>query len=587
MVDARLRPLGKDELKKLIRVSRGEDAADVYFRGGTVINVYTRELWPVNVAVCGEYIAYAGESEKMVGPQTKVIDVGGRFLCPGYMEPHAHPFPLQVVFLLAQAALTRGTTSMVYDNLFVYQFLDLDGFKKLMQDTLQLPIKLFWSARLDSQTYSGDLRQKFLPERVEEFLQSPAVCQVGELTDWPSLLAGDGQMVENIINTKRLGKKVEGHAPGASEDTLNALAAAGVTACHESMDAADALRRLRLGYYATLRYSTLRPDLPQLIKGLLEAGVSMGRVMLTMDPITPPMPTGGFTDYLLRLVMQEGVSPLDAYPMATLNVATYYGLDDQMGGIAPGRIADILVLEELDNPTPSLVMAGGKVVAENLTAKVDLVRENWQRYGLKEISRSGKEISPDMFQIDSTGRPFPVMKLVNPVITKRRDKNIPERHGRLDIEDCPGVHFAALLDRDLRWVSSGLVSGFADNVDGIASSYTTAGGILVVGRNPEDMALAARRVFDLGGGVVLVEAGSPLLELPLSLGPHISARQCSRYMDKFPRLCRLMQERGHRHYELNYTLLFLSATHLPELRLSPEGLFEVKSRQVLIPSRKL
>lgn len=587
MVDGRLRPLSKEEYKKLIRVSRGEEACDIYFRGGTVINVYTRELWPANVAVSGGYIAYVGDDDGMVGPDTRVIDVTGKFLCPGYMEPHAHPFPTQVLFSLAQMALTRGTTSMVYDNLFVYRFLEQEGLNRLVRDVLKLPVKIFWSARLDSQTFSDEVREEFSPARVAAFLDSPAVRQVGELTDWPSLLAGDDQMVDNLLNAKRLGKKVEGHAPGASERTLNALGAAGITACHESMVAGEALRRLRLGYYTTLRYSTLRPDLPALVKGLKKAGVNMGRVMLTTDATAPPMPQKGFTDYLLKLVMAEGVPPLDAYPMVTLNVATYYGLDDQLGGIAPGRLADILVLDAPENPTPTLVMADGKLVAENLAPKVNFIQENWQRYGLKEIYRARKQVSPDMFLIAATGKPFPVMELVNPVITRRRDMDIPERHGLLDVEDLPGLHYAALLDRDLNWVCNGLIAGFAGNVGGLASSGTTAGGVLVLGRNPEDMALAARRVFELGGGEVLAEKGSSLLELPLSLGPKMSARQCDYYMENYERLCHLVEERGHRHYDLHYTLLFLSATHLPELRLSPAGLFEVKSRRVLLPSRKL
>lgn len=587
MSDLRLRPLGKEELKKLIRVSRGEETCDIYFRGGTVINVYTRELWPANVAVSGGYIAYVGSADHMVGPGTREIDVSGKFLCPGYMEPHAHPFPTQALFSLAQTALRQGTTSIVYDNLFVYRFLEDRGLKKLLQDTGKLPIKIFWSARLDSQTYSEQAKERFSPGQVAGFLSFAAVRQVGELTDWPLLLAGEDQMVENIINAKKLGKKVEGHAPGASEQTLNALGAAGLTACHESMDAGEVLRRLRLGYYASLRYSTLRPDLPVIIRELLKSGVNTGRVMLTTDATTPPMPENGFTDYLLRLVMAEGVQPLDAYPMVTLNVATYYGLDDQLGGIAPGRVADILVLDALTNPTPSLVMADGKIVAENLSLKVNFIQENWQRYGLKEIYRGGKKVSPDMFLIAATGRPFPVMKLVNPVITKRRDKNIPERHGWLDVQNLPGLHYASLVDRNLKWVCNGLIDGFAGHIGGLASSHTTSGDVLVLGRSPEDMTLAAKRIFELGGGEVLMEDGSSLLELPLSLGPRMSAAECSYYMDNYHRLCKLVKERGHSHYDLHYTLLFLSATHLPELRLSPAGLFEVKSRQVLLPSRKL
>lgn len=586
-VDNRLRPLGKEEYKRLVRVARGQEPADIYLRGGTVINVYTRELCRANVAICGNRIAYVGESDAMRGPETVEIDAVGRFLCPGYLEPHAHPFPTQVLFPLAEQALARGTTAMVCDNLFLFQVLNEDGLKRLVDDLVQLPVKIFWSARLDPQTSCGEARAKFDPARVSAFLASPAVRQVGELTDWPALLAGDDQWVENMCTAQKMGKRAEGHAPGASWDTLNALAAAGVTACHESMEAGEVINRLRLGYYAALRFSTLRPDLPQLVRGIKDAGVSLHRVMLTTDYTAPPLPGEGFTDRLLQLVMQEGVRPLDAYPMATLNVATYYGLDDQLGGIAPGRLADVLVLDAPDNPSPSLVFADGKLVAENQRPKINLKRENWKRYGLKAFLRPRREISPDIFMLAATGRPFPVMDLVNPVITRRRDLNVPERHGLLDVEDVAGLHYAAILDREMRWVCTGLITGFADHIDGLATSYTVAGGALVLGRNPEDMALAARRVFDLQGGTVLVERGSVLAELPLPTGEIMPVEDCMFYMQQVPTLRRLVEERGHRHYDLHYTFLFLSATHLPELRLSPAGLWEVKERRVLLPARKL
>lgn len=582
-----LKPLTRDEYIRLIKTSRAEESADLYLRGGTVINVYTGELLCANVAVSGRYIAYVGSSEKMIGDKTTVIDVDGKFLCPGYIEPHAHPFLCYNPVTLARKVLTLGTTAMVCDNLFFFRTLGQERLTELINQLSELPVKLFWSARLDPQTQSPEAQAEFAPNRIGRLLEMDTVRQVGELTDWPSLLQGKEDMVENMLTARAKGKKVEGHAPGASPETLNALAAAGVTACHEAINSGEALQRLRMGMYATLRHSSLRPDLPEIIKGLLEQGISLHRAMLTTDGPSPYYLADGYNDFVLKVAMNSGVEPITAYRMATLNAAAYHGLDHLLGGIAPGRLADILILQELSEPTPEIVIAQGSQGAGEGRLTVDIPEPDWSKYKYGPLHRPRREVSPDDFLVAATGRPFPVMQLVNPVITRRKDMVITDKHGFLNVEDIPGLLYAALLDPEGHWITCGLVAGFAEELEGFACSTAISGGVLALGRNPEQMALAVRRLYELGGGFVLAEGGHYIYELSLVINGVMSPEPMEVLIRETGELRRLLTERGHKFYDPIYTLLFMSATHLPELRLTPEGLVSVKDKTVLSKAKNL
>ena len=623
-----LRSVSAAVYQKLIDTARGLKPADVYIKNGTVINVYTGELIKSNVAVCGKYVAYVGESEKALGKHTEIIDASGKFLCPGYIEPHGHPFLMYNPLSLSEKILPLGTTMMVSDNLFFFRTLGVEGFEAVIEDLKSLPLKLFWSVRLDAQTSSVEIDAAFSPANIRRLVHNQEVLQVGETTDWPSLLSGKPGMVEGVLTAIKTGKRVEGHAPGASNETLNALCAAGITACHESISGEEVLRRLRLGMYATLRHSSLRPDLSRLIKDLLVAGVSLNRAMLTTDGPSPAYLANGFTDFILKTAMEAGLNPVTAYQMATVNAAAYYGLDNRVGGIAPGRYADILLLEALDNPTPVLVMVNGRTVAvkmpqgstglkdsleesrslekglavvpqEDLSEKEEFKVEpivkaevkgllnslDWKKYGLGPISKN--TVSPDLFSIQALGKPFPVMHLENPVITRRRDKEIPERHGLLDVHDLPGIQYAALLDHGCSWVCTGLLSGFADHIGGLASSATIAGNIAVIGNSREDMTMAVNRLYELGGGMVICEEGTIVFELPLPLNGSMSQEPVDYLSSECMLFEEILKKKGHKFYDPIYTMLFLSATHLPEIRLSSEGLWEVKGKKVLLPPRKL
>ncbi|MGE5702692.1 MAG: amidohydrolase family protein, partial [Clostridia bacterium] len=341
----RVRPLSQEAYLRLIRTARRQEPATLWIHGAQVLNVYTREWLSVHVVLSGERIAYVGEAKPLVDDHTVIVDGSGYWLVPGYIEPHAHPFIWYSPDSLSDYALATGTTTLVSDTLILTASLPHEQVESILNRLSEHPVKQFFWARLDPQIRQSVPNEAFSKAGLARLLEHPLVLQGGELTDWTGFLEENEDILFGMKHSRDRGKKIEGHHPGASANTLAVAAAGGVTACHESIVAEEVLHRLRMGMYATLRHSSIRPDLPDLIYGMQRLGIPFSsRLMFTSDGTTPPTLRHGLTDFLIRTAIDAGLSPADAYTIASLNPAHYYGLDAEIGGIAPGRIADILFL---------------------------------------------------------------------------------------------------------------------------------------------------------------------------------------------------------------------------------------------------
>jgi adenine deaminase len=299
--------------------------------------------------------------------------------------------------------------------------------------------------------------------------------------------------------------------------------------------------------------------------------------MLTSDGSMPAfLRTHGFVDHLIRTALERGVAPVDAYRMATLNPATYYGLDADLGGIAPGRYADLCVLDDLAEPRPSTVIARGRVIAAGGRLVGRVAEPPWRRVFRSPTARltvRWRARAAD-FELPSRAR-YPVIQLVSAVISRLQER--PMQAGDLH---------AALLDRAGRWVAPGVVAGFAERLDGFASTTSTDFNILALGRRPEAMARAVNRLLDLHGGIVLVEGERVVYELALPLGGIMTGASVEEAAGSEDELRRHLAERGYAHHEPLYSLFFLAADFLPAVRLSPRGVWDVKRSRILLPSRR-
>lgn len=582
-----LRNLTEEKLGALISVSRFQAPATAWIRGGRVLNLYTGELNELNVALLEDRIAYVGEKEPLTDSNTVIIEAQHCVLAPGYIEPHAHSFQIYNPHALCEYALAHGTTTMLHDSLPFFLQLQQQELEGLIEAFEDMPVKNFWWARLDPQVSEAEMALKFTNDRVRRTLLNPSVLQAGELTYWRELIEGDPSMIARMWEARQAGKRIETHNPGASVETLNAVAAAGATGCHESINAEEVMRRLRLGYYATLRHSSIRPDLSELVQGLLAGGCRFwDRMMLTTDGSPPFFLASGFTDVCVRIAIEAGLDPVLAYRMASLNPAVYYGLDQDLGGISPGRIADMVFLEDLRNPTPVKVMANGRIVAEQKALTVPLPEVEWGRLGIGASASMNPLVQPEWFEVSALEEKVPVIELANAAITRLRSEQLPIIGGRVQLPDSPGYVYVSLLHRHGEWITTGVMKGFGA-FDALASTYSLSGDLVILGRDPVQMARAANHILANQGGICLIEEGELRFDLPLPLLGTMSPLDMEPLIAATTRFFHLMREAGYAFADPIYSLLFLSATHLPKARLTSQGVLNVNSGEILLPSRRL
>jgi adenine deaminase len=562
--------------RRLTAVARGAAPADLYVRGGTLLNVYTGEIYPANVAIAGERIAYVGPRDDMVGPRTATLDATGRMLVPGYIDPHVHPAHLVTPAGLARHLLPLGTTTVFADTLHFWELGGLRAFRTVADALASSPLKFYWMIRVHAQARSTDEPSRYRRRDLARALAHPWTFAAGEVTRWPDVWAGDAGLLGLIDLALRRGQRVEGHTAGAAADRIAAIAAGGLSSDHEPITAGEVLDRARQGIAVMLRESSLRPDLGGLLDALKEAPALAARAMLTADGSMPAfIRDHGFVDHLIRVALERGVPPIDAYRMATLNPATYAGRDADLGGIAPGRFADLCVLRDLAEPRPEAVVARGRLAARDGRLLVDVPEPDWRRAFTTPRARLTVRwrARAEDFALPPRAT-YPVARLVSAVITRLEERPL-----------AAGDLHAALVDRGGRWVAPGVVAGFGEAIDGLASTITTDFNVLVLGRRPEAMARAVNRLLELRGGVVLVDDDRVALEMALPLGGVMADAGLPEAAAREDALRAALVARGYPHHEPLFTLFFLAADFLPFVRLSPRGMWDVRQGRVLLPRR--
>ncbi len=542
---------------------------DLALTGGSVADARAGTVRRAAVGIAGPDIAAIGSDDEVGGHARQVIDVSGQTIVPGYIEPHGHILLANPVEF-AGALLRHGTTTAVMDALPLMLLARPDRLPDLLEHLAGLPMKFRWLIRLHPQSFA-DTGDRFALPALRALWRKPWAAAVGEVTRWFDVLQGDPDLVAKIRAAREDGKPVEGHAAGASYERLTALANAGFTSCHEAVTAQEVRDRLRAGLVAMLRHSSIRPDLPELLGAATHEDIVAGRLMLTADGPTPAfIGESGYLDHLLEVATGTGLPSMDALRMVTLNPARYYRMTD-VGEIAVGMRADVNVLSGLDHPMPSIVIAGGKIVARDGALEASLPSPAWRDVfeptGIPTLPPAIFAAPPD---------PVPGIRMVNDVITEP----VPAA------EVPAGALQAVLVDRHGRWITRARVIGLAGRLGGLATTITSGFDVAVLGQHPADMAAAFARMAGMGGGLVVVEGGREVFSLPLELGA-FSLRPWAEVVDANRRFNALMHKRGYRFADPIFSLLFLTFDSLPWIRLTGRGVWDVRNRRVLTPSTSL
>ena len=578
MLEQRYRWKNK-HLRMHVSVLEGKTSPTLLLKNALYLNQTFRKWMRANIWIYEDRIIYVGENMPSYMKDCEIIDCTNEILVPGYIEPHAHPFQLYNPLSLAAYASQFGTTTIINDNMALVSHLKKREAFSLLRDLRAIPSTMYWWSRFDSQTELLNEEEVFSHSNVKAWLEHDAVLQGGELTGWPKLLDGDDMMLHWIQEAKRMRKQIEGHFPGASENTLAKMMLLGADSDHEAMTGEEVYSRLMQGYMVSLRYSSIRPDLPQLLDDMKRLGIeAYDQLMFNTDGSSSTFYEQGITDQMIRIAIEKGVPVIDAYNMATVNIAKYYNIGHLHGSIATGRIANINFLSNMEDPTPVSVLAKGKWVKRGGVKAEDMYGElDWDEYGFKRMELDW-QLSLDDLQFSM---PFGI-KMENSVITKPYSISIDASADQLpkESDEC----YFMLVDRYGQWRINTLLKGFATNLSALASSYSTTGDIILIGKNRNDMVNAFNRMKELGGGIVMMEDAQVVCEVPLDLSGVMSSLPIEELIEQEKTLLTELRERGYKFSDPIYSLAFFSATHLPYIRITQQGMYDVMNKSVLFPS---
>ena len=563
-------------IREQVAVIDGKVAPSMVLKNARYLHSMFKQWMTGNIWILKDRIVYVGEEMPANVDGTEMVDMAGKTVVPGYIEPHVHPYQLYNPASFAEFAAQRGTTTFLSDNMTLVLLSQNKKAFSLINQLNELPFSFYWWSRFDSQTEIEHEEEFFSSESVLEWLDRPDVLLGGELTGWPRLLRGDDQMLYWIQAAKHKGKKIEGHFPGASERTLVKMRLFGADGDHEAMTADEVVRRIQHGIKVTLRHSSIRPDLPNLLKGILEKKVAIfDHLMMTTDGATPAFYRDGVMDQCIQVALDAGVEPIDAYQMASYNVARYYNMASLHGMVATGRYATLNILKDEFTPNPESVLSRGVWLKRDGEQVYEFPRIDWAELGSLELPF---DLQEDDFQFS-----MPIgLELVNDVITRPFSAKIPAHKRELPLGEDQS--YLMLVDRDGKWRVNTMIKGFDTHVKGFASSYSTTGDIILIGKSIADMKRAFRELKEMQGGIVLAEDGAVVESLPLPIAGGMYDGKVEHLIERELALKEALRERGYHHTDAIYTLLFLQSTHLPYIRVTPRGIFDVMKNTVMLPS---
>ncbi len=567
--------LESEERLKIQAVTLGQAPAEGAVMNAKIMLVQSGEIFSGHIAWVSGRIAYVGQDTFWLGDQTKVVDAQGLYALPLFMESHSHPWVGYNPDTLARAWLARGIGSAVADTLDLQLRLPATQLLSLLQALERSPFTWLWSARPFGQ---GGQRGEagFVGDIFEALMDYPRTVQVGEWTDWP-LLLGDQAVARRVDGMLRRGLRLDGHAPGASAQKISALAVSGISACHEAITADEALIRLRAGLWVILRHSSLRQDLGEWLQlAATHPNLNWSRCLLTHDGANPSwVEREGGVDGIVAQLIDGGIPEMTAVQMATINPATYWGIDHAQGMIAPGRLADVQLRTDF-SAIPDVVIKQGTVVAQWGELIWDWSAPPWETFSFRVLPafHSSRITDPGWYRTvpdhSLTGQ------FVSTAIVRRSRSDHPQ----------PDALRAVLISRDGRHYAAMWLENFAPRLDGLATTFVDSGAVLVIGRSPESMALAVFTLLSRGGGLA-VASGTRLeawMELPLGrMSPLPLAQVAQQYEEAYA----AVQRAGYAFDDLLYSLDFLTGDFLPDLRLLEQGVYDVKNRRIVAAAQLL
>lgn len=572
--------LSNDQIKEMILAARGDLAPDLVLKNARIVNVFTKEIESGDVAIKDGYIVGIGEFDG-----EEEIDIGGRIICPGLIDGHIHIESSMISpSEFAGAVAPHGTTAVIADPHEIANVAGEEGIRYMLEASAGLPVDIFFM--LPSCVPATPLDEsgaELSADELEPFYKEERVAGLAELMNSFGTVRADEEIIRKIQGANSYGKRIDGHAPFLTGKDLNAYITAGVRSDHECSSAEEAIEKLKLGQFIMIREGTAARNLEALLP-LFDDKYCDRCMLVTDDKHGSDLIDNGHIDYIIRKAIRAGKDPLNAIKMATLNAAMYFGLKDR-GAIAPGYIADIIVLSDLEDFTVEKVFKNGRLTVDggkNVRA-INSPLIDKEKYPRVFNSFNLREIKPSDLEIRDEGTKKRVIKVIPGQILT--EELIVESSSKQAEPDKDIIKLAVIeRHKGTGHTGVGFVSGYGLKKGAIASSVAhDSHNLIVAGCTDDDMALAANTVRENGGGLAVVCDGKVLSSLPLPIG----GLMCEMNVNDVEDILRVMKEQA-RQLGVNegidpfMTLAFTALPVIPKLRLLTQGVVDV-DKQSYVP----
>ncbi len=571
-----------EESQTLMKVALGQDKADLAVVNARLANVYTGEfIDDCAISIKGKWIAYVGQNpDETIGSKTEVIDAGGQTVIPGLIDGHTHLGWLCKADEFLKYAAKGGTTTIITETLEVFLVSGYPGIVDLLESFKNQPVKIWSTAPATisiSKAAKGISR-----EHLQKLLERNDIIGLGE-SYWQAVLQEPDWLLALFEQTRRAGKTLEGHSAGASEKKLAAYIANGISSCHEPINADQVLDRLRLGLHVMVREGAVRKDLQEIAK-IKDLGIDLRRLVLVSDGITPAdLMENGYMEALVQSAIEYGFEPINAIQMATLNVADHFSLDHLIGGIAPGKLADFVIIPDDATIAAQVVVSNGRIIAQNGDLLAPPQPHSFSNDSLNSVKLPHELASSD-FVIRAPENveniKVRVINMVTDLVTAEIEERLPVNDGQITVDLNKDIVKIAAIDRHHNpgRLFAGLIKGFGLKAGAFACSAAwDTSDIIVVGTNDSDMATAVNRIHSLQGGAVVCDDGKILAELPMPLFGLISDLNMKDLAQQFDNITRTAHKQGIPFHDPVLSLTTLTGSAIPYLRICEEGLVNLKS----------
>jgi adenine deaminase len=568
-----------EALKKRIEVSTKRIPADVVIKNGKIIDVYNLEIIEGDIAIVDGYIAGIGEYE---GHET--IDAAGKFISPAFIDGHVHIESSMVTPAeVSKVLIAHGVTTVITDPHEIGNVSGTEGISFMLDQSEGLPLDV--RVMLPSSVPATPFENAgavLKASDLEPFLTHPRVLGLAEVMDFPAVFRGDEDMLQKIVSTAEQNGMIDGHAAGLDANGINVYRSSLITTDHECTTKDEALDRISRGMYVLIREGSVAKNLRALITAVTPKNARRF-LFCTDDKHLDDLVAEGSVDHNVRLAIQEGMDPLQAIQLATLNAAECYGLKEK-GAVAPGYKADFLLLDDLQSISISDVFVEGKLVAKD-----GMFVGSWTQSSQPPAALTQ---SVNMTMIDSEklsipitdGKPIQVIEIIpNQIVTKKKILAATAENGEFIPSITNDLLKMAVIERHNKTenIGLGVVNGLLIQNGAIASTVAhDSHNLVVAGTNDEDMQVAIEAIRSMQGGYVIVKNGAVLASVPLPISGLMSDRPFTEVNQQIIHLKEKLKEIGFNgDFDPFLTLSFLTLPVIPEIKLTDLGLFDFKSFQ--------